>query len=221
MTLPGRFKQREARPAVFARQNGALPERGLVLAQRRGGGYAASVWAGAVAVKTILDERGMAETLAGLADQIAASVPRDGRLAVVGIRNRGEVLGDRLIRLLEDRGFDPIDRGVLDITLYRDDLAEKGPDAVVRSTEIDFDLNDCTLVLVDDVLWTGRSARAALDALVDLGRPQAVRLAVLVDRPGRELPIQADFVGVRTQHADQHVNVMVAETDGQDRVEVG
>jgi len=172
-------------------------------------------------VRTILDEQGMADTLSAMADQIVGSVPDDSRLAVVGIRSRGEVLADRLIRLLEDRGREQIGRGVLDITLYRDDLAEKGAAAVVRSTEIAFDLNDCTLVLVDDVLWTGRSVRAALDALVDLGRPCAIRLAVLVDRPGRELPIQADFVGVRTEDGQQHVNVMVTESDGQDKVEVG
>lgn len=172
-------------------------------------------------MRTILDEQGMADTLSAMADQIVGSVPGDSRLAVVGIRSRGEVLADRLIRLLEDRGREQIGRGVLDITLYRDDLAEKGAAAVVRSTEIEFDLNDCTLVLVDDVLWTGRSVRAALDALVDLGRPCAIRLAVLVDRPGRELPIQADFVGVRTEDGQQHVNVMVTESDGQDKVEVG
>lgn len=172
-------------------------------------------------MKTLLDKQGMADKLADLADQIAGAVPGDSRLAVVGIRSRGEVLADRLIELLRRRGIDSIERGVLDITLYRDDLAEIGTAAVVRSTEIDFDLNDCTLILVDDVIWTGRSVRAALNALGDLGRPRAIRLAVLVDRPGRELPIQADFVGVRTDSADQHVNVMVVEADGQDKVDVG
>ncbi|MBN1342149.1 MAG: bifunctional pyr operon transcriptional regulator/uracil phosphoribosyltransferase PyrR [Phycisphaerae bacterium] len=154
-----------------------------------------------------------------LAGRIASSVPEGSRLAIIGIRSRGEVLGDRLIKLLGERGFEQIERGVLDITLYRDDLAEKGPAAVIRSTEIDFDLAGAYVVLVDDVLWTGRSVRAALDALVDLGRPRAIRLAVLVDRPGRELPIQADFVGVRTGEADEHVTVMLRESDGQDRVE--
>ncbi len=172
-------------------------------------------------MKTILDERGIAETLADLSDRIAASVPSGSRLGVVGVRSRGEVLADRMIPLLRDRGIERVERGVLDITLYRDDLADKGTDAVIRSTEIDFDLNDCYVVLVDDVLWTGRSVRAALDALMDLGRPRAIRLAVLVDRPGRELPIQADFIGVRTDNADQHVNVMLVESDGQDKVEAG
>ncbi len=170
---------------------------------------------------TILDEKGIAAKLAELAERIGRSVPSGGKLAVIGIRSRGEILADRLIPLLTDRGFKQIDRGVLDITLYRDDLAEKGATAVVRSTEIDFDINDCYVILVDDVLWTGRSARAALDALMDLGRPRAIRLAVLVDRPGRELPIQADFVAVKTTQADQHVVVSLRESDGQDRVEVG
>jgi len=172
-------------------------------------------------VQTILDANGVADKLAQLTDQIASSVPAGSRLAVVGIRSRGEVLGDRLIASLADRGFSPIERGVLDITLYRDDLAEKGPGAVIRSTEIEFDVNGCYLVLVDDVLWTGRSVRAAMDALADLGRPRAIRLAVLVDRPGRELPIQADFVAIRTDDPEGHVNVMLVESDGQDRVEVG
>ncbi len=172
-------------------------------------------------METLLDDNGIAKTLASLADAIDQSIPRDARLAVMGIRSRGEVLADRLIAMLRERGRGAIDRGVLDITLYRDDLAEKGSAAVVRSTEIDFDLNDCTLILVDDVLWTGRSVRAALNALTDLGRPRAIRLAVLVDRPGRELPIQADFVGVRTEREGEHVNVMLVESDGQDRVEVG
>lgn len=172
-------------------------------------------------MKTILDKQGMADTLARLADQAVDAVPDGSRLAVVGIRSRGEILAERLIELLENRGFDGIEHGVLDITLYRDDLAEIGTAAVVRSTEIDFDLNDRMLILVDDVLWTGRSVRAALNALADLGRPRAIRLLVLVDRPGRELPIQADFVGIRTDDGDQHVNVMVVESDGQDKVEVG
>ena len=170
---------------------------------------------------TILDQQGMAAKLAELADRIARDIPDQNRLAVIGIRSRGEILADRLIKRLRERRAGPIERGVLDITLYRDDLADKGSAAVVRSTEIDFDVNDCYVVLVDDVLWTGRSVRAALDALMDLGRPKAIRLAVLVDRPGRELPIQADFVAVRTEHADQPVKVMLMESDGQDRVDVG
>jgi len=172
-------------------------------------------------VKALLNEKGIAEKLADLAGRIAHDIPERSRVAVIGVRSRGEVLADRLIRLLGDRGIHPIHRGVLDITLYRDDLAEKGPSAVVRSTDIDFDLSDAHVVLVDDVLWTGRSARAALDALMDIGRPRVIRLAVLVDRPGRELPIQADYAAVRTDLADEQVKVSLVESDGQDKVEVG
>jgi len=168
----------------------------------------------------ILDAAGIDEALDRIASRIAAEAPADAAVGVVGIRRRGEVLAERLIGKLRQRGLGSIAHGALDITLYRDDLAEIGPAPVVRKTEIDFDINGMYLVLVDDVIYTGRSVRAALDALADLGRPRAVRLAVLVDRPGRELPIQADFVGVRTERRDGRVNVLLHEFDGQERVEV-
>jgi len=169
----------------------------------------------------LLDDNGIAASLARMADEIVASIPGDCHLGVVGIRSRGDDLGRRLIDLLAARGFDDVPMGTLDITLYRDDLAEIGPSAVVRTTEIPFDIEGRTIILVDDVLFTGRSVRAALAAIIDLGRPKAIRLAVLVARGGRELPIQADFVGMRTDDADQHVSVMLRETSGLDRVEVG
>ena len=156
-----------------------------------------------------------------LADAIARDLPPSGRAAIVGIRSRGEVLARRLIKALAQRGRPNLAHGTLDITLYRDDLAEIGPAAIVRRTEIDFDVQDCWIVLVDDVLFTGRSVRAAIEALVDLGRPRAIRLAVLVDRGGRELPIQADYVGCRLQASDQKVTVKLVESDGEDAVEVG
>ncbi|GAG42860.1 unnamed protein product, partial [marine sediment metagenome] len=142
-------------------------------------------------------------------------------LAVIGIRNRGEVLAARLVDELHKLGAGDIDVGSLDITLYRDDLADLGPQAVVRKTEINFDINGQYIILVDDVLHTGRSVRASLDALIDLGRPKAIRLAVLVDRPGRELPIQADFVGVSVPKEDTTVTVQLTESDGIDEVRVG
>jgi len=147
-------------------------------------------------------------------------IPAGASIGVIGIRSRGDVLAARLIGLLERDGLANVAHGALDITLYRDDLAEKGPAAILQKTEIDFDIDGRYIILVDDVLYTGRSVRAALDALVDLGRPIAIRLAVLVDRPGRELPIQADFVGVKVERVDKTVNVLLRETDGQDRVEV-
>lgn len=169
----------------------------------------------------LLDSRELQETLQKMARAIAGAAPRDVPVAVVGIRRRGETLARRLVPLLEQAGVKVEHYGVLDITLYRDDLTTIGPNAVLRGTEIDFDVTDTWLVLVDDVLYTGRSVRAALDALMDLGRPRAIRLAVLVDRGLRELPIQPDFVGLRTDTEPHHVvQVCLQETDGIDEVQL-
>ncbi len=169
----------------------------------------------------LLNASELHETLEKLARNVAAAVPPDVPVALVGIRRRGETLARRLGPLLAKRGVKPAHDGALDITLYRDDLTTIGPSAVVRGTEIAFDITDTWLVLVDDVLYTGRSVRAALDALTDLGRPRAIRLAVLVDRGLRELPIQADFVGLRTDTEPHHVvQVKLVEDDGEDRVEL-
>jgi pyrimidine operon attenuation protein/uracil phosphoribosyltransferase len=142
-------------------------------------------------------------------------------LAIVGIRSRGDVLAARLcdaIRLNENAG---VPRGSLDITLYRDDLTRIGYAPIVRESALDFSVDDKVVVLVDDVLFTGRTIRAAMDALVDYGRPRAIRLAVLVDRGHRELPIRADFVGknVPTTPSDD-VRVHLTEVDGRDEVEL-
>jgi len=169
---------------------------------------------------TVLDADGIGRTLERLAREIEKQIPAGASIGVIGIRSRGDVLAARLIGLLNRDGFGEVAHGALDITLYRDDLAEKGPAAILQKTEIDFDIDGRYIILVDDVLYTGRSVRAALDALADLGRPIAIRLAVLVDRPGRELPIQADFVGIKVERVETSVNVLLHETDGQDRVEV-
>jgi pyrimidine operon attenuation protein/uracil phosphoribosyltransferase len=167
----------------------------------------------------LLSETELHDALGQLARNIAAAAPKDAPLAVIGIRRRGEKLAQRLLPLLEQAGAPPAHYGALDITLYRDDLTTIGPSAVVRGTEIDFDLTDTWVVLVDDVLYTGRSVRSALDALTDLGRPRAIRLAILVDRGLRELPIQADFVGLRTDTEPHHaVSVRLIEVDGKDEV---
>jgi len=172
-------------------------------------------------MSSLLTANEIQSTLERLAREIAAAAPRDGEVAVVGIRRRGEVLARRLLPLLKTAGVVPAHYGILDITLYRDDLTTIGPNAVVRGTEIDFDVTDQWVVLVDDVLYTGRSVRAALDALIDLGRPRAIRLAVLIDRGRRELPIQPDFVGLHTDTEAHHaVNVKLTETDGTDEVEL-
>jgi pyrimidine operon attenuation protein/uracil phosphoribosyltransferase len=168
-----------------------------------------------------MDARQLNEALERLAGEIAAAAPRGMRIAVVGIRRRGETLARRLMPLLARHGIEPGDYGALDITLYRDDLTTIGPRAVLRETEIEFDVTGAWLVLVDDVLYTGRSVRAALDALTDLGRPNAIRLAVLVDRGWRELPIQPDFVGLTVETTAQNiVKVKLVEVDGVDEVEL-
>ena len=166
------------------------------------------------------DEADVRRLTAHLADLIAAAFPKDKPLNIVGIRTRGEVLAVRLTELLVQKGYQRIGRGVLDITLYRDDLSEIGPRPLVRPTQLAIDIDGVPLLLVDDVLFTGRSVRAAMDALSDFGRPSAIRLAVLVDRAGRELPIQPDFVGVKlaTVPRDHRVNVRLKETDGEDRI---
>ena len=167
----------------------------------------------------LLDQQELRDTLDKMARAIAAAAPQDVPIAVVGIRRRGETLARRLMPLLEKAGMTPAHYGVLDITLYRDDLTTIGPNAVLRGTEIDFDITGTWLVLVDDVLYTGRSVRAALDALIDLGRPRAIRLAVMVDRGLRELPIQPDFVGLHADTEPHHiVKVQLTEVDGVDEV---
>jgi pyrimidine operon attenuation protein / uracil phosphoribosyltransferase len=142
-------------------------------------------------------------------------------LALVGIHTRGIPLAKRLARFIQEFEGEEVPVGILDITLYRDDLSEIGHRPQVRETSIPFDLTNRAIVLVDDVLYTGRTARAALDALIDLGRPRRIYLAVLVDRGHRELPIRADFVGKNVPTAkNEVVKVKVAEVDGEDRVEL-
>jgi pyrimidine operon attenuation protein/uracil phosphoribosyltransferase len=168
----------------------------------------------------LLDEAGIHLALTRMAEHIARAVPAGLEFGLVGIRRGGDELARRLIPLLESHGVREPAYGTLDITMYRDDLAEIGPAAVVRTSEIPFDVAGRYIVLVDDVIYTGRSIRAALDAIIDLGRPKAIRLAVLVDRGGRELPIQPDFVGVRTPSDDAHVTVSLQAGAQRDRVEV-
>ena len=154
--------------------------------------------------------------------RIVSAFDPSQEITLVGIRTRGEVLAQRITSTLQNRNFTRIARGVLDITLYRDDLSEIGPKPMVRPTRIDADINGRPLLLVDDVLFTGRSVRAGLDALSDFGRPSVIRLAVLVDRGGRELPVQADFVGLTLKDVprDHRVNVRLSEVDGRDEIVV-
>ena len=171
-------------------------------------------------MRTVYDQSDLQRTITNLADRIAARFAVPGPLNIVGVLTRGEILAQRLAVELAARGFKQIGRGVLDITLYRDDLTEIGPRPLVRPTNMPIDINARPLLLVDDVLFTGRSIRAALDALSDFGRPAAIRLAVLVDRGGRELPIAADFVGLTLADvpSDYRVNVHLSEIDNRDEI---
>ena len=172
-----------------------------------------------MAMKRLLTAEQLARSLDDLFGAVASHFPPDRPLAIIGIRTRGEILAERLAEHLGrdgERGGS-LERGVLDITFYRDDLSRRKGAPLVRATEIDFDLDDLTVLLVDDVLHTGRSIRAALDAIMDFGRPRAIRLAVLIDRGGRELPISADFVGRHLEVGDDlRVQVHLTEHDGED-----
>jgi len=140
-------------------------------------------------------------------------------LAVVGIRTRGVPLARRLADAIRSIESTPVPVGVLDITLYRDDLTTIGVHPVVHKTEVPFDITDKVVVLVDDVIYTGRTVRAALDALMDMGRPRLIQLAVLVDRGHRELPIRPDFVGKNVPTSKREViSVRLQESDGEERV---
>ena len=169
----------------------------------------------------ILDAERIARMIDRMAHEIAEH-PKDlPDLAFIGIRTRGVPLATRLASRLSDLVGQPFPVGVLDITLYRDDLSMVAPQPLLKKTEIDFDLNGRAIVLCDDVLYTGRTIRAAMDALIDFGRPRAIRLAVLVDRGHRELPIRADHVGKNVPTSrEELVRVHLAETDGEDGVEI-
>ncbi len=172
-------------------------------------------------MKVILDSGQIDDTLRKLAEAIVSDIQPDHGLTVIGIRSRGEILAQRLSVLLSQKTGRDVPCGTLDITLYRDDLnsPQGTSQPQVRTTEIGFDIDNKIIVLVDDVLYTGRSARAAMDALIDLGRPLAIRLAVLVDRAGREFPIQADYAGFKTDvEPGKLVQVNLVESDGKDEV---
>lgn len=177
-------------------------------------------------MKRKLTARQLQTALDHLYKAVVDPLSEGAKIAIIGIRTRGETLASRLVeRMRLERPDLRVERGVLDITFYRDDLSRRRGAPLVRATEIDFDLDEAWVLLVDDVLQTGRSVRAALDALHDFGRPKVVRLAVLIDRGGRELPITADFVGrklsappgariqVRLKENDEQEGVFIIEKD--------
>ena len=169
----------------------------------------------------LLDARAIERTLTRMADEIVEVNAGTESLVVVGIQRRGVQLAERMVRIIGEREGVTPPLGSLDITLYRDDLQTVGPRPVVGPTNLPWNLDGRRVVIVDDVLFTGRTIRAALDELTDFGRAARIELAVLVDRGGRELPIHADFVGKKVEIApDQRVDVLIEELDGRDAVVV-
>jgi len=172
-------------------------------------------------MRNYYDHADVARLIDGLVVSVSAAFPADQPLNVVGIRTRGEILANRIATALAQRGHRYLGRGVLDVTLYRDDIAAMGP-RPMRATDLQIDVDDKPLLLVDDVLFTGRSVRSAMNLLIDFGRPALIRLAVLVDRGGRELPIQADFTALTLSNVppEHRVNVRLTEVDGADEIVV-
>jgi pyrimidine operon attenuation protein / uracil phosphoribosyltransferase len=175
------------------------------------------------AMPVVMDADRIARTLTRIAHEIVERNRGIEDLALVGIRTRGVPIARRLARAIGEIHGHEIPTGALDITLYRDDLMRHavGPQPLVRRTEVPFSIDDKGILLVDDVLYTGRTIRAALDALIDFGRPKAIRLVVLVDRGHRELPIKADYVGKNLPTSlTESVQVHLTEVDGRDEVEI-
>ena len=171
----------------------------------------------------VMDADRMSRSLARIAHEILERNRGIGDLALIGIRSRGVPIAARIARELKHLAGADVPTGALDITLYRDDLMRHavGPQPVIRRTEIPFSIDEKVILLVDDVLYTGRTIRAALDALIDFGRPRAIQLVALVDRGHRELPIRADYVGRNIPTSQQQsVQVRLMEIDGRDEVEV-
>ena len=169
--------------------------------------------------KIIMTPEDMRRSLARIAHEIIERNKTTEHLVLVGMHTRGVPLAKRLVARMEDLDGLKIPVGALDISLYRDDLSSLNPQPTVQRTDIPVNIDGKSIVLVDDVLYTGRSIRAAMDALIDLGRPQSIQLAVLIDRGHRELPIRADYVGKNIPSArHEEIKVQLVETDGIDGV---
>jgi len=167
----------------------------------------------------IMDEAGMRRALTRISHEIIERNKGVKDLAIIGIRRRGGPLAERLAEKIKEIEGVEIPVGLLDITLYRDDLTTLASQPMVLRTEVPFDITNKVIILTDDVLYTGRTVRAALDALIDLGRPRAIQLAVLVDRGHKELPIKADYVGKNVPTSKKEIiTVRVKEIDGKDEV---
>ena len=169
--------------------------------------------------RVLMESDDLARAMSLLAAHLHRDFPNDEDLVLLGIKTRGIYIAERLVRLLEQNHGQKVRMGVLDITLYRDDLSTLGAQPVVGKTTIDFDVTDKKIILVDDVVFTGRTIRAALDEIVDFGRPRLIRLLAIVDRGMREYPIQPDYVGQKVEtDVSQVIQVRLTESDGDDRV---
>ena len=168
----------------------------------------------------VLDQEGIEKSLARIAHEIIEKNQGDlDRLAIVGIMTRGATIAERIQKLIQQFSGKLLPVGVMDITLYRDDLTQVAQSPIVHETRIDFDITGKRVILVDDVLFTGRTVRCAMDELIDFGRPEAIQLAVLIDRGHRELPIRADYVGKNLPtNLNEIVQVKLHETDGIEEV---
>jgi pyrimidine operon attenuation protein/uracil phosphoribosyltransferase len=169
--------------------------------------------------RTAMDAEGIREALDRIVDQMVSNHPEVERMVLIGIRTGGAFLGNRIREILKTKKGISVPTGALDITLYRDDWTRINHKPIVGKTEVPVSLDNKIVILVDDVLYTGRTVRAALDALIDFGRPCRISLAVLVDRGGRELPISADYTGIRLNtEVNERVNVYFKESGEKDQV---
>ncbi|MFW5998252.1 MAG: bifunctional pyr operon transcriptional regulator/uracil phosphoribosyltransferase PyrR [bacterium] len=169
--------------------------------------------------KEIMDKDEMERSISRVAHEIIEKNKGTDNLAIIGIRTRGVPLGKRLTEKINEIENINVPCGILDITLYRDDLSQVAKKPLVKKTEINFDITDKKIILTDDVLYTGRTARAAMDALIDFGRPRSIQLAIMIDRGHRELPIRADYVGKNIPTArNEVIEVKFEEVDGKDKV---
>jgi pyrimidine operon attenuation protein/uracil phosphoribosyltransferase len=169
--------------------------------------------------RQLLSAEEISRSLQRLAHEIMEKSGGTKDLALIGVRRRGVPLSERLARIMKESARVEVPVGTLDITLYRDDLSTVAHQPVVQSTEIEFQVDDRDIVLVDDVLYTGRTVRAAMNGLFDLGRPRRIRLCVLIDRGHRELPVEASFVGRHVQTSDTEiVECRLQEVDNEERV---
>jgi len=171
--------------------------------------------------KIIADSKEISKEIESLADEIVADCPNISNLILIGIQRRGAQISQRILNVINEKYNVDVPLGILDITFYRDDLSMVSEQPVIHNTNIPFSLDEKYVVLVDDVIYTGRTIRSALDALVDFGRPSMVKLLALVDRGMRELPIQPDYAGwVIPTNYDDKISVKVIELDGEDLVEM-